>query len=166
LQSEVKVKLNKLETPRMILNPLEKIVANLPYGAGFKFVDQLLELDEDHVIGIYNFRGSEFFFKHHFIDNPVVPGVIITECMAQIGLACLGSLLHDKNSKPSFVFTENHINFTGIVRPQTTVVVTAKKEYFRFGKLKVLVQMLDENEQKIAHGWMSGMIVDTTNKTL
>ncbi|MGB5981658.1 MAG: acyl carrier protein [Nonlabens sp.] len=141
----------------MILNPLEKIVENLPYGAGFKFVDQLLELDDDHVIGIYKFRGSEFFFKHHFIDNPIVPGVILTECMAQIGLACLGSHLVEKESAKGFVLTENHINFINKVVPDTTVIVSAIKEYYRFGKLKVVVQMMNENEQKIAEGWMSGI---------
>ena len=143
----------------MILNPLEKIIQNLPYGAGFKFVDQLLELDEDHVIGIYKFRGSEFFFKHHFIDNPIVPGVILTECMAQIGLACLGSHLAEKEQAKGFVLTENHVNFINKVMPDTTVIVSAIKQYYRFGKLKVVVQMMDENEQKIAEGWMSGISV-------
>ncbi|WP_405368491.1 3-hydroxyacyl-ACP dehydratase FabZ family protein [Nonlabens sp. Asnod2-A12] len=144
----------------MLLNPLEKIVANLPYGDGFKFVDQLLELDEDSVIGIYRFRESEYFYKHHFEHQPVTPGVILIECMAQIGLACLGSyLMRDKDSKPQFVFTENHINFLNTVLPETTVIVSAKKDYFRFGKLKVVVQMMDENENKIAEGWMSGMML-------
>ncbi|MEO9953706.1 acyl carrier protein [Nonlabens sp.] len=144
----------------MLLNPLEKIVANLPYGDGFKFVDQLLELDEDSVIGIYRFRESEYFYKHHFKDQPVTPGVILIECMAQIGLACLGSyLMRENDSKPQFVFTENHINFLNTVLPKTTVIVSAKKEYFRFGKLKVVVRMMDENENKIAEGWMSGIIL-------
>jgi 3-hydroxyacyl-[acyl-carrier-protein] dehydratase len=146
----------------MLLSELEKIVANLPYGDGFKFVDQLLELTDDHVIGIYRFRESEYFYKHHFADRPVTPGVILQECMAQIGLACLGSYLtRDEKQKPQFVFTEAHVNFLQQVLPGTTVVVSAKKEYFRFGKLKVVVQMLDEHEVKIAEGWMSGMILST-----
>ncbi|OUS16281.1 acyl carrier protein [Nonlabens dokdonensis] len=145
----------------MLLNSLEKIVANLPYGDGFKFVDQLLELDEESVIGIYRFRESEYFYKHHFINNPITPGVILIECMAQIGLACLGNyLMREKEGKSQFVFTENHINFLNTVVPETTVIVSAKKEYFRFGKLKVVVQMMDEYENKIAEGWMSGMIVN------
>jgi 3-hydroxyacyl-[acyl-carrier-protein] dehydratase len=144
----------------MLLDPLEKIVSNLPYGNGFKFVDQLLEIDEDNVMGIYKFRREAYFYQHHFIDNPVTPGVILIECMAQIGLACLGSFLMQGDSdRPRFVFTENHINFLGVVTPDTVVVVTARKEYFRFGKLKVVVQMLDENENKIAEGWMSGMLL-------
>ncbi|MDP5101855.1 MAG: acyl carrier protein, partial [Nonlabens sp.] len=88
----------------------------------------------------------------------VTPGVILIECMAQISLACLGSYLtRELETKPAFVFTENHIVFSGIVKPETTVIVSAVKEYYRFGKLKVKVKMLDENEQKIAEGWMSGM---------
>jgi 3-hydroxyacyl-[acyl-carrier-protein] dehydratase len=144
----------------MLLNPLEKIVARLPYGDGFKFVDQLLEIDEHSVTGIYRFQKIEYFYQHHFKDHPVTPGVILTECMAQIGLACLGSyLIQEKKGRPQFVFTENHITFLNTVLPETTVIVTAKKEYFRFGKLKVLVQMIDENKNKIAEGWMSGMIL-------
>lgn len=144
----------------MILEELDKIVANLPYGDAFKFVDQLLEISEDHVIGVYRFRKSEYFYKHHFIHQPVTPGVILTECMAQIGLVCLGSYLTKAlPGKPQFVFTENHIQFLDIVKPETTVIVTAKKEYYRFNKLKVVVQMLDEQERKIAEGSMSGMLV-------
>jgi len=143
----------------MLLNELDKIVANLPYGDGFKYVHKLLELSDDAVIGVYRFRESEPFYKHHFKDNPVTPGVILIECMAQIGLACLGSYLtREQPQKPAFVFTENHILFTGMVKPETTVIVSAIKEYYRFGKLKVKVKMVDENEQKIAEGWMSGMM--------
>ncbi|WP_213523517.1 3-hydroxyacyl-ACP dehydratase FabZ family protein [Nonlabens sp.] len=144
----------------MLLNPLEKIVANLPYGDGFKFVDQLLEIDDTSVIGIYRFQKKEYFYEHHFKDHPVTPGVILTECMAQIGLACLGSYLMQDEEKPlQCAFTENHITFLNTVLPETTVIVTAKKEYFRFGKLKVRVQMIDESKNKIAEGWMSGIII-------
>ncbi|WP_438961705.1 3-hydroxyacyl-ACP dehydratase FabZ family protein [Nonlabens sp.] len=144
----------------MLLEEFDKIVANLPYGDGFKFVDHILEMDEEHVIGVYRFRESEYFYKHHFINHPVTPGVILIECMAQIGLACLGTyLMREENEFMSFVFTENHILFNNLVKPETTVIVTAKKEYFRFGKLKCRVQMVDENGQKVAEGWVSGMIV-------
>lgn len=146
----------------MLLSESEKIVANLPYGDGFKYVDQLLELTEDHVIGIYRFRESEYFYKHHFADRPITPGVILQECMAQIGLACLGSyLMKEEQGKTQFVFTEAHVNFLSQVLPETTVIVSAKKEYFRFGKLKVVVQMMDEHEKKVAEGWMSGMVLNS-----
>ncbi len=144
----------------MLYSHLEKLVANLPYGEGFKFVDQILEISEDHVIGIYRFRESEYFYNHHFKNKPVTPGVILQECMAQIGLAILGKhLAGSAETEISFVLTEAHINFLHQVLPGTAVVVTARKEYFRFGKLKVAVQMMDESEHKIAEGWMSGMKV-------
>ncbi len=144
----------------MLLSESEKIVANLPYGEGFKFVDKLLEISEDHVMGVYRFRESEYFYKHHFADRPLTPGVILQECMAQIGLVCLGAyLMRESDTKPRLVFTEAHVVFKGQVLPETTIIVTAKKEYFRFGKLKVVVQMVDENEKKIAEGWMSGMML-------
>ncbi|WP_124980432.1 3-hydroxyacyl-ACP dehydratase FabZ family protein [Nonlabens xiamenensis] len=142
----------------MILDYLERIVANLPYGEGFKFVDRLLEVDEESVVGIYTFRSDAYFYQHHFKDEPITPGVLLTECMAQIGLACLGSHLVEGSQK-GVAFTENHIRFLKTVPPNTTVIVSAKKEYFRFNKLKVIVQMLDEHEDKVAEGWMSGIML-------
>lgn len=148
----------------MILNDLDKIVANLPYGDAFKFVDKILEIGEEHIIGVYRFRESEYFYTHHFINHPVTPGFILSECMAQIALACYGTYLGTENDLniSSFALSEQHIQYLNGVAPNTTVIVSAKKEYFRFNKLKMNVQMMDENEQRIAIGWMSGMLIENS----
>jgi 3-hydroxyacyl-[acyl-carrier-protein] dehydratase len=144
----------------MILSEKEKIVANLPYGEGFKFVDKLLELDDDHVVGIYRFREKAYFYKHHFINHPVTPGVLLIECMAQIGLACLGTYLVREQQKPDAIaFTESQVNFLKEVPPDTAVVVSAVKQYFRFNKLKVVVQMRNEDGEKVAEGMLAGMVI-------
>ena len=66
------------------------IISKLPYSKPFLFVDKILEINENGVVGEFTFDENLEFYKGHFKDNPVTPGVILTEVMAQIGLVCLG----------------------------------------------------------------------------
>jgi 3-hydroxyacyl-[acyl-carrier-protein] dehydratase len=74
------------------MNP-EEIIRNLPYQKPFLFVDELLEVSENGVTGTYTFLEDAFFYEGHFKENPITPGVILTETMAQIGVVCLGIYL-------------------------------------------------------------------------
>src|ERR1035441_7757042 len=75
------------------------ILDQLPNKSSFRFVDNILSLDENGVIGEYTLRENAFFYEDHFIGNPVTPGVILTEIMAQIGLQSLGIFLILNGSK-------------------------------------------------------------------
>ena len=70
-----------------------QIIKNLPYKKPFLFVDELTDISENGIIGNYTFKESEFFYEGHFKDNPITPGVMLTETMAQIGVVCLGIYL-------------------------------------------------------------------------
>src|ERR1700733_3778464 len=69
------------------------ILNHLPYKSSFRFVDNISLLSEDEVRGEYTLKNDAFFYEDHFAGNPVTPGVIITEIMAQIGLVVLGIFL-------------------------------------------------------------------------
>jgi 3-hydroxyacyl-[acyl-carrier-protein] dehydratase len=69
------------------------IIKYLPYQSSFLFVDHITALDENGVTGDYSFKSDAYFYEDHFVNNPVTPGVIITEIMAQIGLVVLGIFL-------------------------------------------------------------------------
>jgi 3-hydroxyacyl-[acyl-carrier-protein] dehydratase len=71
----------------------KEIIHYLPYREPFLFVDELTEVSEQLVEGLYTFKESAFFYRGHFKDNPITPGVILTETMAQIGVVCLGIYL-------------------------------------------------------------------------
>ena len=66
-----------------------QIINNLPYQAPFLFVDALTEISEKGITGNYTFKETAFFYEGHFKENPITPGVLLIETMAQIGVVCL-----------------------------------------------------------------------------
>ena len=139
----------------------EDILSKLPYSKPFLFVDELLRIDENEVEGTYTFDENLDFYKGHFKDNPVTPGVILTEVMAQIGLVSLGIyLLNDTfNETMSIVLTSTEIEFLKPVFPKEKVWIISEKVYFRFGKLKCKVIMKNEKGEVVCTGIIAGMIV-------
>lgn len=139
----------------------QNILSQLPYDAPFRFVDQIDELDEEHIVGGYRFRDDEYFYQGHFRNNPVTPGVILVECMAQIGLVCLGIHLRDSSedaTQPKVAFTAANVDFLLPVLPGEEVRVKAVKQYWRLGKLKVLAEMFNSAGNTVCKGEISGMI--------
>ena len=64
----------------------------LPHRDPFLFVDELTEVSKEKITGKRVYTSSEFFFKGHFPEYPVVPGVILVESMAQCGGAGINEL--------------------------------------------------------------------------
>ena len=142
------------------------ILNHLPYKSSFRFVDNISLLNEDEVRGEYTLKKDAFFYEDHFAGNPVTPGVILTEIMAQIGLIVLGIFLVIKETEINFMedeslfplLTSTDVSFYKMVLPGQKVTVISKKQYFRFGKLKCYVEMLDSSKELIAKGMFSGVI--------
>lgn len=143
----------------------DKIISLLPYATPFLFVDTLEQVDEQGCVGTYTFPPDSWFYKGHFVNNPVTPGVILTETMAQIGLVCLGIFLVKDNIEqetemPKLAMVANETEFFIPVFPGEKVKVISKKVYFRFGKLKCLVEMRNEQDAIVCKGIISGMTVN------
>jgi 3-hydroxyacyl-[acyl-carrier-protein] dehydratase len=149
------------------------ILNYLPYKSSFLFVDNILSLDDNGVTGDYTLRGDAFFYEDHFVNNPVTPGVIITEIMAQIGLVVLGihliitgsedmNIAMDEGSFP--LLTSTNVSFFKMVLPGEKVTVKSNKEYFRFGKLQCSIEMRNEDAELIAKGIFSGIIKNAIKK--
>jgi len=141
-----------------------EIIKNLPYQKPFLFVDELTQFSENGITGNYTYKKNEYFYEGHFKENPVTPGVILTETMAQIGLVCLGIyLVKDKSlfeeKKMKIVLTSNQVDFFLPVNPNQKVTVISEKEYFRFNKLKCKVKMLNAKNELVCRGTISGMIL-------
>jgi len=150
----------------------EEILNVLPYKSSFRFVDKILSLNENSVTGEYTLQQDSFFYQDHFVGNPITPGVILTEIMAQIGLVVLGIYLITKDNNTDInqsgllfpLLTSTEVSFFKMVLPGDSVKVNSKKEYFRFGKLKCYVEMLNSSNELIAKGTFSGIIKKVKQK--
>lgn len=136
------------------------LIAKLPYKKPFLFVDELLQVDENGVKGTYWFDENHDFYKGHFDGHPVTPGVILTECMAQIGVVCLGIYLMNEaiTQTTTIALTSTDIEFLKPVFPNEKVTVISEKVYFRFGKLKCKVRMQNNDGETVCTGQIAGII--------
>ncbi len=143
----------------------QEIINLLPYAHPFLFVDEISSINDQEITGLYRIKPDEYFFKGHFPGNPVVPGVIVTEVMAQIGLVCFGIYLlkseETNHIKRYPVFTSSKVDFLGIVKPGDQLKVHSKKLYFRFNKLKCCVECENITTGKVVcRGEMDGLILN------
>lgn len=148
----------------------EQIIALLPYEPPFLFVDELSAISEDSVTGHYTFKETEYFYRGHFKNNPITPGVILTECMAQIGVVCLGIYLMKSEIfdefQPQIALTSSQMDFFLPVFPNEKVTVVSQKEVFRFNKLKCKVKMYNEKGSLVCRGMISGMLNSCDGRNL
>lgn len=154
------------ESANLAVNPFtkEETLAQVPQQAPFRFIDEIIELDEDHIVAQYTFREDENFYRGHFPGNPITPGVILTETMAQAGVVALGIYLvsteekgRDALEKLLTIFTDATVDFTGTVLPGQRVTTTGTKKFFRRRKLSCDVTMTLDDGTVVASGTVSGM---------
>ncbi|HET8809439.1 MAG TPA: hydroxymyristoyl-ACP dehydratase [Flavobacteriaceae bacterium] len=141
-----------------------EIISKLPYSEPFLFVDEIESVSEKDIQGNYTFRKNAFFYQGHFKNNPITPGVILTECMAQIGVVSFGIYLLGVSSASTpdnakIALTSTKIEFYEPVFPEEKVTVVSEKIYFRFHKLKCSVKMYNKQRKLVCKGEISGMIV-------
>ena len=147
-----------------MINWTKKIVPHLPYGPGFLFIDTIDSITDSEISGTYRFKEDEYFYVHHFPQNPITPGVILIECMAQIGLIGHAIYLAHKqemdlkNALP--VFSSSEAQFLKPVHPLDRVSVQGNLEYFRHGKIKSKIVMKNEKQEMVCKGTLSGLVLD------
>jgi 3-hydroxyacyl-[acyl-carrier-protein] dehydratase len=136
------------------------ILDRIPHQTPFRFIDDILDVDEDGARGVYTYRKDEFFYKGHFPDNPITPGVILTETMAQIGLLPLGIyLLNGTDCRDNILFSSSEVRFCQIVYAGQTVTVESRKRYFRHNILKCDVKMFQESRGLVCYGTLCGLFL-------
>ena len=96
----------------------EYVMSILPHRDPFLFVDKVLKIEDRRIVAQKEVKGDEPFFKGHFPDYPVMPGVLIVEALAQAGGVLL---LRDKKDKiPLFLGIEK-VRFKKEVKPGDTL---------------------------------------------
>ncbi len=113
----VQFDLNK--DPLYTINDITKM---LPHRYPFLMVDKVIEMDHNSIVGIKNVSFNEPFFQGHFPDNPVFPGVLQLEAMAQVGGIFALSQVPDPEFYSTYFMKIDGVKFKQKVLPGDTVV--------------------------------------------
>ncbi|WKZ56992.1 MAG: FabA/FabZ family ACP-dehydratase [Bdellovibrionota bacterium] len=140
-----------------------RVLNSLPQTGPFRFLDEITELTPESIVAHYRFRSDAWFYRGHFVGDPVTPGVILIESMAQASLVALGIFLASRESqgqKLRTLFTECQVEFSAVVRPEEKVIIKGQRLLWRRNKLRSNVEMRFEDGRLIAHGTVAGMGVE------
>ena len=141
----------------------EEVLARVPQREPFRFIDEIIEIDSEHIIARYTFREDADFYRGHFPGNPITPGVILVESMVQAAVVAFGIYLYAAEFSAEEVkdlltiFTDATVDFSGIVKPGDRVTTTARKMFFRRKKLRSEAEMRLDDGTLVCSGVLSGM---------
>lgn len=144
------------------LTPAE-ILKLLPQQRPFRFVDEILAVDEKSIHGRYTFRPDEVFYQGHFPGHPITPGVILLESMCQVGVVCLGIFLVTLELPPEqhhgwlTLFSDAEVEFSRSVYPGDTVDIRGELLFWRRRKLRARVTMTNQDGILVATTTASGI---------
>ena len=143
-----------------MLFDVEKITAILPHRNPFLFVDRIIKIIKDHkIVAEKDLSYDDYFFAGHFPGNPIMPGVLVSEALAQTSGLLLGLSLENKSQtvdhKMRIFFLANvNIKFINPAKPEETLRLEAKlkKKYGKFFLFEVAADVLN---RRIAKGTLT-----------
>ncbi|MBA3971768.1 MAG: bifunctional UDP-3-O-[3-hydroxymyristoyl] N-acetylglucosamine deacetylase/3-hydroxyacyl-ACP dehydratase [Bacteroidetes bacterium] len=123
-----KKKEKKFDLSKKPLYDINDITKMLPHRYPFLMVDKIMEIKGDSIIGVKNVTLNEPFFQGHFPDNPVFPGVMQIEAMAQVGGIFALAQVPDPEFYSTYFMKIDGVKFKQKVIPGDTIVFQLKLE--------------------------------------
>ena len=128
MRQEMKKALSKRDVP--VYDPsqppvftIEEIKKRLPHRFPFLLVDKVISLDETSIVGIKNVTFNESFFQGHFPDEPIMPGVLLVEALAQTGGLLILSTVEEPEKYSTYFLKIDKVKFKSKVVPGDTVIL-------------------------------------------
>jgi UDP-3-O-[3-hydroxymyristoyl] N-acetylglucosamine deacetylase/3-hydroxyacyl-[acyl-carrier-protein] dehydratase len=111
------------KTPLYDINDIKRF---LPHRPPFLLVDKVLEMSDNHVVGLKSVSMNESFFVGHFPDDPVMPAVLQIEAMAQCGGILIMSGLPDPENYVTYFLKIDNVRLRNKVIPGDTIIFDLK----------------------------------------
>ena len=99
------------------------IMKVLPHRFPFLFVDKIISLDASTIVGVKNVTFNESFFQGHFPDEPIMPGVLLIEALAQTGGLLVLNSVEDPEKYSTYFLKIDKLKFKHKVIPGDTVIL-------------------------------------------
>ncbi len=126
---KVRRELKRQEVQAPVYNPnvapiydVNQIKELLPHRYPFLMVDKIIEKDDNHIVGVKNVSVNEPFFQGHFPQEPVMPGVLQVEAMAQVGGILVLSNVEDPEKYSTYFMKIDNVKFRQKVVPGDTLI--------------------------------------------
>lgn len=140
----------------------------IPHRWPFRFVDEILDVNADRASGYCYFDPELPAYEGHFPNEAITPGVLLTEAMAQTTVLPMGIYILNEDKQDldtlKFVMSSNQVDYFLPVWPGSRLLIEAEKMYYRFGKLKCKVEMLNDDRQLVCRGEIAGMLVTKSDR--
>jgi 3-hydroxyacyl-[acyl-carrier-protein] dehydratase len=125
----------------MILNK-EEIKKIIPYQEPFLFVDGVEEIKENKIFGFYQTSKDDYYFKGHFVDFKIMPGVLVVEAMAQLSTILLRKKIGENHKDYHFLaYDVKSVQFLKPIFPGDRIDIEAEV---------LAIYSLPDSETKIA----------------